>query len=500
MLRRRAAESRRLATVLFTDIVGSTQRAVDLGDREWRRVLRRHHELIRGALRRFGGREVDTAGDGFFATFDQPAQAVRCALEAREAVAGIGLTIRAGIHTGEVEPMGDKVGGVAVHLGARLLSAADPGEILVTSTVRDLVAGSELVFVDAGARELKGLPGEWRVYSATGPTPSVAVAPEAPRERAGVAPGRRALVVAGLLGAAVGIGALLAIGLGGRSGGSAAPDTVLTIDMSTNGLGQAVRVGRGPVAVVADVEAAWAASESGTLTRIDTEDGSTQTIGGIGVPTAVGIGDGMVWVAQGYGRRVSLVDVATADVRQEIDVHARRLAIGADAAWLADDLADTVLRVPFVGLQPELAAQLEPASGPRGIGVEASGVWVVAARADVVAQLDAASGEVRATVGLPDPAEELAIGAGGVWLTSRETDRVLRIDPTARRVSATIEACDGPDAIAAAADAVWVACSAARALWRLDADGSIVARIALPAVPSAIAIGDGEVWVALRAS
>jgi len=166
---RRAAEPDRvLATVLFTDIVGSTERAATLGDRAWIELREAHHAIVRRELGQFRGREVDTAGDGFLATFDGPARAIRCAGAVAEAVRELGLEVRAGVHTGEVELTGDKVGGIAVHIGARVAARAEPGEVLVSSTVRDLVAGSGISFADRGAAELKGVPGEWRLFSVTG--------------------------------------------------------------------------------------------------------------------------------------------------------------------------------------------------------------------------------------------------------------------------------------------------------------------------------------------
>jgi class 3 adenylate cyclase len=158
--------NRVLATVLFTDIVGSTERAVALGDRRWRELLSAHDTAVRRELERFRGREVDTAGDGFLAAFDGPARAVRCALSAGEAVRELGVEIRAGIHTGECELDGPKIRGIAVHTGARIASLAGPGEVLVSQTVKDLVSGSGLTFDDRGVHALKGVPGEWRVYAA----------------------------------------------------------------------------------------------------------------------------------------------------------------------------------------------------------------------------------------------------------------------------------------------------------------------------------------------
>jgi pimeloyl-ACP methyl ester carboxylesterase len=156
---------RMLATVLFTDIVGSTARAIELGDRGWRELLERHHALIRRELVRFRGAELDVAGDGFFARFDGPARAVRCACAISESMGQLGLQIRAGLHTGECELVDDKVGGIAVHIGARVAKEAQPGEVLVSSTVKDLVAGSGLRFRERGTAELKGIPEEWRLYA-----------------------------------------------------------------------------------------------------------------------------------------------------------------------------------------------------------------------------------------------------------------------------------------------------------------------------------------------
>ena len=153
-----------LATLLFTDLVGSTERAAALGDRAWRELVERHHMVIRGLLARYRGTEVDTAGDGFFATFDGPARAVRCAHAIIDAVQPLGLDVRAGVHTGEVETIDGKTGGLAVNIGARVAASAAPRELLVSSTVKDLTAGSGLEFEDAGQHELKGIPETWRLF------------------------------------------------------------------------------------------------------------------------------------------------------------------------------------------------------------------------------------------------------------------------------------------------------------------------------------------------
>jgi pimeloyl-ACP methyl ester carboxylesterase len=165
-VREPAEPERMLATIMFTDIVGSTDRAHELGDRRWRDLLERHNEIVRHDLERFRGVEIDTAGDGFFATFDGPARAIRCARSIVENVRGVGLDVRSGLHTGECELSAGSVRGIAVHTGARVAAFASPGEVLVSSTVKDLVAGSGIEFTDRGVHELKGIPGEWRLYAA----------------------------------------------------------------------------------------------------------------------------------------------------------------------------------------------------------------------------------------------------------------------------------------------------------------------------------------------
>jgi class 3 adenylate cyclase/pimeloyl-ACP methyl ester carboxylesterase len=164
-LRRAAVPDTVLATVLFTDIVGSTAKAVELGNRNWAELVGRHHAVVRTELDRFRGRELDTAGDGFFAAFDGPIRAIRCATSIAGATRELGLEVRAGLHTGECEVVGDKLGGIAVNIGARVAARAGAGEVLVTSTVKDLVAGSGIAFEDRGTADFKGVPGEWRLYA-----------------------------------------------------------------------------------------------------------------------------------------------------------------------------------------------------------------------------------------------------------------------------------------------------------------------------------------------
>jgi class 3 adenylate cyclase len=163
--RTEVAEDRVLATVLFTDIVDSTRRAAAMGDRDWKALLDAHDAIVRAQLARFRGREVNTSGDGFLATFDGPQRAIRCALSIREAVQSLGIEVRAGLHTGEVEMRGDDIGGIGVHIGARVCGLASANDVLVSGTLRDLVIGSGLEFDERGVHQLKGVPGEWRLFA-----------------------------------------------------------------------------------------------------------------------------------------------------------------------------------------------------------------------------------------------------------------------------------------------------------------------------------------------
>lgn len=181
---RRAETDRVLATVLLTDIVGSTERAAAIGDRAWRAVLDRHHGIVRRELARHRGREIDTAGDGFLAAFDSPARAIRCAYAAVAALRDAGIDVRAGLHTGECEVVGDKLAGIVVHTAARVAALASRGEVLVSTTVRDLVAGSGIGFADRGVHALRGVPGEWRLFVVESVSGATSAAPTADTQSA----------------------------------------------------------------------------------------------------------------------------------------------------------------------------------------------------------------------------------------------------------------------------------------------------------------------------
>ena len=497
MIRRGRAEGRLLATVLFTDLVGSTERAIELGDRAWRSLLRRHHTAVRRELRRFGGREVDSAGDGFFATFPQPADAVRCALAIRAANRPLDLAVRSGVHTGEVERIGPKVGGVAVHLAARVLSAAETDEILVTSTVRELVAGSELTFEDAGTKDFKGFSEPWHVFRVTGPDPDGPAVAEETQESV---PSRRTvLALGGVIGALVLGAVLIVLGLTGQERPPAAgPNTVVHIG-SDNALGDAVPVSRGPTALASGEGVLWVTSEAGTVTRVNLDDLTTQVAGGVGIPTTVIAADDAVWVGEAYGGSVSRLDAGTVQVRDTIEAHGRGLAALGDTLWLTDDLTDRVVRISSATLEEDGAVALDAGAGPRSISAADGSVWVANERAETVIQIDAATATVIGhPIGLAAPPTGIALGGGSVWVTSTSADQLYRINPEQGRVAATIETCDGPEAVAASDAYVWVACRVGRTVQRVSTDGTAAGDVQVPGVPSALALEGEGVWVALR--
>jgi class 3 adenylate cyclase len=263
-----------LVTVLFTDIIGSTKIAAELGDRRWKALLEAHHAITRDALRRYRGDEIDTAGDGFFAVFDKQAQAIHCAVEIVERVRDIGLEVRAGLHVGEAELIGGKVGGVAVHTGARVGSIGGPGQVVVSSVLRELVPGSGIEFKDLGTRRLKGLPEPirlWSVRSIDGKDIPAPLAPDDAAERRAhipVGPSRRAAFVAGSVAglAVLGIAGYLAFGRGPstpteRPAVPIQPKTLLRIDPATMQIETRLELSGDPIDVEFSLGRVWVLEE-----------------------------------------------------------------------------------------------------------------------------------------------------------------------------------------------------------------------------------------------
>jgi YVTN family beta-propeller protein len=328
----------RLATVLFTDIVGSTQVAAELGDRRWRALLDRHHAIVRKELKRFRGKEQDTAGDGFFAAFDEPSDAIRCACAVADAVRELGIELRAGLNLGEAELIGGKLGGMAVHAAARIMASAGPGEVLVASTVRDMVPGSGFAFEDRGTRGLRDVPGEWRLFAVTGVDGHARETQLEPDEAAGRREGiqpppllqRRSGRIA--IGATVlaMIAVAIVVPLANRnpappplspSGAPKPVDHVLQIDPTSGAALHSIPVGNDPSAIAFGEGSVWVTnSGDGTVSRIDPASRRVVTIHVGHKPDAVAVGAGGVWVANDTDGTVSRIDPLTNRVAAAVDL------------------------------------------------------------------------------------------------------------------------------------------------------------------------------------
>jgi YVTN family beta-propeller protein len=459
---RRLATRRFLATVLFTDIVGSTSRAAELGDRAWRDVLERHNAVVRRELKAFGGREMDTAGDGFFAVFETPERAVRCAESVVSAVVPLGLEVRAGVHTGECEVIGGKVGGMAVTIGARIAALAGAGQVLVSRSVRDLMTGSGRAFEGGEARELKGVADRWRVYRLV---PDDAFGDEVTDRRRSLVPlytarQRRRLVamVAGVL------VVVLAVTAG----------YVLTRPKAE------VVVGENAVGVIGP----------GGTPRAGVVVGVGQR------PTAVASGFGSVWVTNSADNSVSRIDPRShVPVPIPVGLSPAGVAVGAGGVWVANSGDATVSRIdPATSRTTTIPVR----PGPTGAVVAFGSVWVTNALDASVTRIDPATNTVVHVVPVGASPTGIAAGDGYLWVTNQGDGTVTRFSPTTYEVdSPAVKVGSGPVGIAIGDGAAWVANSLDGSLSRIDtSDLSVTSRtLAKGGGAYGVAAQDGKVWV-----
>jgi class 3 adenylate cyclase/DNA-binding beta-propeller fold protein YncE len=475
MPRRSQAPERLLTTVLFTDIVGSTERAAEMGDKQWRRIISAHHALVRRQLKRFNGREVDTAGDGFFATFDQPAQAIRCAEAVVTDVRRLGIQVRAGVHMGEVEAMGPKVGGIAVHIGARIMSKAAPGQVLVSSTVRDLMSGSDLKFEDVGSHELKGVPSQWRLYRVEQPPQTEADAEqplavaEEPARRAGF-PTISALIVIGVVLVLVIPLVLVLRGHGGPSF-TVGADTVVRI--AGGRVSGGAHVGHTPTTVAFGDGRVWVANfDDSTIQWIDpkTQQPSPAQGGLPGNPTGITVGGGFVWVTFGLAvGEVVQIDPTQRNVVKPISVGTgvAGIAFGDGFAWAVNGQTDELLKIDPTSASVVDHIPLDTGSGANGVAEGGGYVWVAESLTGALLRVSATDSTDSVSIPLPSSGagqqkphpEQVAFGAGFVWVTDTSLDQVTRINPDALSggTSTITGVGDGPVGIAAGPQGVWVA-------------------------------------------
>ena len=510
--------ARFLTTVLFTDIVGSTEHAAELGDSGFHELIQLHHRIVRASLRRHGGRELDTAGDGFFAVFDAPAAAVDCALEIAASVRDqLGIEIRAGLHVGEVQESGAKVSGIAVVIGSRIMSSGGPSEVLVSGTVRDLTAGSGLTFEERGVRELKGVPGRWPIYA-------VARAQDATRldnavdrasrraaavRRANARPiwQRRPRLVArvSLVLAVAAASAVLFAWSPWRPPALAAvaENSVGVIDVDRAEVVGAVRVGARPGGIAVGEGFAWVTNTGAdTISKIDL--GTQAVVDTIEVgrgPAGIAAADGSIWVANSADRTVSQVNVAAGRQVASIAVGngPTAIAVGDHAVWVANTGDSTIVRLdPESG---EVGAPISVAAGPIALAVDDTGVWVVSQDGGAITHIDPVSGATTsAPIMLGSRPAAVAILAGAVWVAGGD-GTVSRIDALRDRVDATIDIGGSLTSIAVTDRSVYVA-DLQGSVHELDAanPGSPARRITIANAAQALAVVEGQVWVATRAS
>lgn len=474
--------SRRTATVLFLDIVGSTQVASELGDARFRELISRFNRIVTGRLRRHGGREEDRAGDGFFATFPEPAQAIRCACILSEDVRELGIEIRSGIHTGETERVDGKTQGIAVVIGSRVMSLAAAGEILVSSTTKELATGAGFSFEDFAAHELKGVPGTWQVWAVTGvdgstrpdPMPAADAAErlrtfEAPRRRMDV---RRRVWLAGV--AVVIVVAAAALMMRGGEAGSPpppaeppAPGTLLEMDPATGRI--LSQISLRPL------------QEARTLRH---------------TPHPLIVGQGGVWVI----RRDQLIHVDPVDDDEEGRAAIGRgnpvsinIASGYDAIWLMTDRELLRVHPGTREVRSVTSVQRGPVlSWTTDVTTGAGYVWVGTSDGELL-RFDPRTRHVDRAKDL-SPIDAIAAGSGAVWTSDVLEGTVTRFDPETMKPAASLEIPGGADILALDGSDLWVLTQHAGLVTPI-VGGQRGPQIRVGEDPTSLAVGLGAIWV-----
>jgi len=502
----------RLTTVVLLDIVGSTVVAGELGDERWRVALSRFRRLVRTDLKRHQGHEEDTAGDGFFATFGQPAAAVRCAAAIVSDVQTIGLDVRCGLHTGEMGSVEGRPGGVAVHAAARVMALAGAAEICCTSTVRDLVMGQDISFASRGLRELKGVPGTWETLIVTA-TPDHLPPPLTPEEARTrlqrLQPERqrrtrRAVLAAfAILGFSVIVWtSFVLLQRTGTTLERIPVDRVGRLDPADGRITDSLDVGAQPTGVAIGNRTVWVLRlEVGEAVRVDPVSGVAVSVPTGGKPSDIAIdAGGTVWVLNAFPS-ASLVGIDPDRVRIDeaaipLETGARSISAGEGAVWVTNSLQGSVSRFDTTTRKAKVMYRSDPGSRVRGVAVGGGAVWV--ATGSSVLKLDPSDGHVIGSAPLLYQAYEIAYGAGSVWVTHLDDDAVSRIDP--EHLSAvSMGVGDGPVDIAVDDSAAWVTNGLSGSVSRIDAQTNAVKSIVVGSSPDGVAAGADDVWVAVHA-
>ncbi len=476
----RRTVGRGLGAVLFTDIVGSTAIAAEIGNTRWSELVSRHHRLIRGELRRFGGREQDTAGDGFFATFERPVDAIRCAFAAAEAVRVLGIEIRAGVSFGQLELVEGKAGGLIVNTAARVMSVAGTGEVLVPAAVKDLVPGTGISFDDHGTHQLKGIEGDIRLFRVTevdGRMPAEPLgAEEAAERRAAIVPAtsRRAGIVVGGLAAAVAV----VLGVWAFAGDDPNPP--------------------GAPASPPHFGVEFDAETGEEVQRIAYPNPGRPEVSHFG--TQMVAGQGAVWVedSTAYVPTVLRVDPVHGDVERVIvrgNAFTLSLAEGLDAIWVS---SNKLIRINPATREFREVLQIPlPAggSGETSVATDRTQLWIGTAQG-VLRRVDP-TGAVTAERTVTDGIQLVTASDDGVWVVDQLGGVVVRIDPVSlRRAAAPISLPGTIDAIDVVGDHVWALDFGTGLLTRISVlSNRQVGLVTVPAGATSLDAGLGGVWV-----
>jgi class 3 adenylate cyclase/streptogramin lyase len=512
VLERRGGPARLLATVFFTDMVGSTERAAEMGDRHWREVLATYHRVVDRALRSSHGREMDSAGDGFFAVFEQPADAIACAEDIADHLEPLGIKVRSGVHLGQVEVQGKKVSGIGVHIGARLVGLAAPGEILLSSTARDALAGSDHAFVDRGTHTLKGVPGEWRLFALVRTPRQVALQP--PPTLTEPPPRRLRRTIALRIGAVALIAAGASIALIVMRHGSSPQAPAVPVVPGTNQVAEfavegqsfvtAIDVGEGPVGVVDTGTSVWVInSRSQTLTRIDKATMKPQSYGVGGTPAGIAYAGGSVWVTAGFGTRSgapgSLLRFDAADGTQMPSITLSDsdgwagIAADGQTIWVTNERTNKLVKVD--AQSGTVGDPIDVGGEPKSVAIGAGSVWVANSLDHTVSRVDQKTGKVSPPISV-DGADVITADDTSVWVAGTASNKVMHIDPATDGIVTTIEVLPGPLGLGLTANDVWVADGVSGEVVRIDrSSGAIADRLTTHGHPSAIDPQRGSVWV-----
>jgi class 3 adenylate cyclase/streptogramin lyase len=502
----RGRRGRVLAAILFTDIVDSSAIGGEIGDVRWRGIVGRHHAIVRHELKKSGGIELDTAGDGFFAWFREPAAAIGCACAIADAVRSLGLEIRAGVHFGECEWIGRKLGGLNVVVAARLLSIAGPGDVLVTSTAREVVGGARFGFVDAGEHRLKGVAGEWRVYRTSEVGGETRRPPLSPGEAAAIRgrvepPGakrtRRWLSIGSVAVAAILVGAVTFELWRGTPASPirVRPDSAVRIEPAIGAV-DAVAVGSDPRAILVTDRFVWIARTSSRIVeRVDARTRVVESVSASGHPTALAVDEaGRLWVLNGFDGTLDRIQPDQLRIELTVDLPDQTgdLVFGRGALWVTDTLGGSVIRVdPLSG-----ATATHPIEGSEPLGVTFGGgsIWVTSGSA--LLRLRPSDVTLIDTITLRSSGSDVAATSDGVWVVHPGSDRLTRVDLTTGSTR-SIAVGNQPQSVDAGRDDVWVAEYLGQSLSHVDGDGDRVERVDLAGRPFAVGVGGSGVWVTI---